>query len=203
MMNTAAYASIDARAARRARIKLLLIVLACAAPVIASYFTYYVIRPQGRINYADLIEPQRPVGEFAVQGPTGEAGTLAQYRGKWLLVTAAPADCPEDCRDRLYQIRQVRLMTGRERDRVQRVWLVTDPGTPPPALLAEHDGLQWLRVDPQALSAVFPGGSGTAVTRHVFLVDPLGNLMMRFPIAADPARMKKDLSKLLRASRIG
>jgi hypothetical protein len=70
-------------------------------------------------------------------------------------------------------------------------------------LLAEHDGLQWLRVDPQALSAVFPGGSGTAATRHVFLVDPLGNLMMRFPIAADPARMKKDLSKLLRASRIG
>jgi len=203
MMNTAAHAPIDPRVARRARIKLLLIVLACAAPVIASYFTYYVIRPEGRINYADLIEPQRPVGAFPVQGPAGEAGTFEQFRGKWLLVTAAPANCPEDCRDRLYQMRQVRLMTGRERDRVQRVWLVTDPGTPPPSVLAEHDGLQWLRVDPEALANAFPAGSDTAATRHVFIVDPLGNLMMRFPVAADPARMKKDLSKLLRASRIG
>lgn len=203
MTNTAAHARADSIGARRARIKLLLIVLACAAPVIASYFTYYVIRPEGRVNYAELIEPQRPTGELPLTGPVGEAGSLAQFRGKWLLVTAAPAECADDCRDRLYQMRQVRLMTGRERDRVQRVWLVTDPGAPPPALLAEHDGLQWLRADPQAFAAVFPGGPDTAATRHVFIVDPLGNLMMRFPLKAEPARMKKDLSKLLRASRIG
>jgi hypothetical protein len=60
-----------------------------------------------------------------------------------------------------------------------------------------------MRVDPNALAAMFPGGPNTAPSRHVFIVDPIGNLMMRFPVSADPARMKKDLSKLLRASRIG
>lgn len=203
MTNTIVHARGDSRAARSARLKLLLIVLACAAPVIASYFTYYVIRPEGRVNYADLIDPQRPTAELSIQGPAGEASTLAQFRGKWLLVTAAPADCPDDCPDRLFQMRQVRLMTGRERERVQRVWLVTDSGTPQATRLAEHEGLHWLRVDPKAFAALFPAGSDTAATRHVYIVDPIGNLMMRFPVAADPARMKKDLSKLLRASRMG
>jgi peroxiredoxin len=193
----------DARKIRLARLKLALILLACAAPVIASYFTYYVIRPEGRINYADLIEPQRPSGGLAVRSLAGETEALSQLRGKWLLITAAPADCPGDCADRLYQMRQVRLMTGRERERVVRVWLVTDQNTPSAALLAEHEGLEVRRVDPQAFASLFPAGEGSTTDRHVFIVDPAGNLMMRFPQGADPARMKKDLSKLLRASRIG
>jgi len=187
----------------RARVKLALILLACAAPVIASYFTYYVLRPEGRTNYADLIEPQQPVGDVSVATLEGEARTLSALKGKWVLVTAAPADCPGDCPDRLLQMRQVRLMTGRERDRIERVWLVSDPNRPNPATLEPHEGLHVLRVDPQVLARRFPPASGNDPARHIFIIDPLGNLMMRFPAAAEPARMKKDLSKLLRASRIG
>jgi hypothetical protein len=194
---------VDPALARRARLKLLLIVLACAAPVIASYFTYYVIRPEGRVNYADLIEPQRPTGELPVRTLDNQESSLAQLRGKWLLITAAPSECPDGCRDRLFQMRQVRLMTGRERDRVSRLWLLTDRGSPSAALLAEHEGLELMRVDPAALATIFETAPGSDPSRHVFIVDPLGNLMMRFPASADPAKMKKDLSKLLRASRIG
>lgn len=187
----------------RGRLKLALILLACAAPVLASYFTYYVLRPEGRTNYGELIEPQRPVGDVPVVTLEGEARTFSSLKGKWLMVTAASADCSGDCPDRLLQMRQVRLMTGRERDRIERVWLVTDPAVPRPATLEPHEGLHVLRVDAQTFARHFPAAPGGDPTRHIFIIDPLGNLMMRFPGAAEPARMKKDLSKLLRASRIG
>jgi hypothetical protein len=86
---------------------------------------------------------------------------------------------------------------------VARLWLLTDQGSPSAALLAEHEGLELMRIDPAELSTLFQAAPGGDPSRHVFIVDPLGNLMMRFPVSADPARMKKDLSKLLRASRVG
>ncbi len=193
----------ESRQLRRTRLKLALILLACASPVIASYFTYYVIRPEGRVNYADLIEPQRSVSEVAVRTGQSEPATLSALRGKWVLVTAAPAVCPGDCAERLYHMRQVRLTTGRERERVERVWLLTDAAQPDPARLADHEGLRVLRIDPQVLAEHFPAAPGAEPSQHIFIIDPMGHLMMRYPIGADPSRMKKDLSKLLRASRVG
>ena len=121
----------------RGRLKLLLVLLVCAAPVIASYFTYYVIRPEGRVNYADLIEPQRPVGDTPIVRLDGGNETITALRGKWVLVVLAPPACDEACKTALYNIRQVRLTTGRERERVERLWLLTEPGEPDPALLAQ------------------------------------------------------------------
>ncbi len=193
----------SSRARRRARLKLLAVLLVCAAPVIASYFTYYVIRPEGRVNYGDLIEPQRNVAPLPVV-PVGEpAATLGSHRGKWLMVVAGPVQCDTACQARLYNIRQVRLTTGRERDRVERLWLLTEPGQPDAALLAQHEGLRLAHVDAAALGEQFPAVAGAQAGDHIWLIDPLGNLMMRFPLNADPNRMKKDLIKLLRVSRVG
>lgn len=191
-----------APAVSRGRLKLILVLLVCAAPVLASYFTYYVIRPEGRINYADLIEPQRPVGDTVIQRPDGAADTLASLRGKWVLVAAAPPACDAACSTALYNIRQVRLTTGRERERVERLWLLTEPGDPDPALLAQHEGLIVRRIAADSLTRFEPATGGRSVD-HIFIIDPMGNLMMRFPAQPDPSRMKKDLIKLLRASRIG
>ena len=191
-----------APAVSRGRLKLILVLLVCAAPVLASYFTYYVIRPEGRINYADLIEPQRPVGDTVIQRPDGAADTLASLRGKWVLVAAAPPACDAACSTALYNIRQVRLTTGRERERVERLWLLTEPGDPDPALLAQHEGLIVRRIAADSLTRFGPATGGRSAD-HIFIIDPMGNLMMRFPAQPDPSRMKKDLIKLLRASRIG
>ncbi|MFM8548970.1 MAG: SCO family protein [Betaproteobacteria bacterium] len=188
---------------RRGRLKLLLVLLACAAPVLASYFTYYVIRPEGRVNYADLIEPQRPLLDLALAGPDEASGTLASLRGKWVLVVIAAPDCPPDCERSLYNIRQVRLTTGRERERVERLWILNAPGEPAASLIAQHDGLLLRRASADVLASRFPAADGGRIDDHIFIIDPLGNLMMRFPAKADPSRMKKDLNKLLRASRVG
>ena len=219
-------ASADAETRRRisaGRRKMLAILLVCAAPVIASYYTYYVVRPEGRTNYGTLVTPLRDVGTLGTlmvpaadatgnaaaaaaaqaPAPAHSGGGLASLQGRWVMLGVAPGDCDAGCRQRLYEIRQVRLTTGKDRDRVERAWIVSDDGTPDPALLAQHEGLVLMRSDAATLARLLPTDPGTAVTDHIYIVDPLGNLMMRFPKDADPNRMKKDLAKLLRASRVG
>jgi hypothetical protein len=137
-----------------------------------------------------------------IQRPDGAADTLASLRGKWVLVAAAPPACDAACSTALYNIRQVRLTTGRERERVERLWLLTEPGDPDPALLAQHEGLIVRRIAADSLTRFEPATGGRSAD-HIFIIDPMGNLMMRFPAQPDPSRMKKDLIKLLRASRIG
>ncbi len=188
---------------RRGRLKLLAVVLVCAAPVIASYFTYYVIRPEGRVNYADLIEPQIALGDLRLRQLDGEPIQLSHLRGKWIMATSGASTCDAACAERLYNIRQVRLTTGRERDRVERLWLLTDSGSPDSALLAQHEGLVVWRFEGGIPDPRLAAAPGYKPEDHVYIIDPLGNLMMRFPAQADPNRMKKDLNKLLRASRIG
>jgi hypothetical protein len=185
----------DAAKRRAGRLKMLALLLVCAAPVIASYFTYYVIRPEGRTNYGTLIEPMRDAGALG-------GGGVAALRGRWIMLTVAPAACDEACRERLYEVRQVRLTTGKDRDRIERVWLLEDAAEPDPALLAQHEGLVLLRADADALARL-PVAPGARASDHIYVIDPLGNLMMRFPKDADPNRMKRDLAKLLRASRVG
>ena len=218
-------ASADAETRRRVnagRWKMLAVLLVCAAPVIASYYTYYVVRPEGRTNYGTLITPLRDVGTLGtLMAPVAEAsgnaaaaaaaqplaparsGGLASLQGRWVMLVVAPGACDAGCRQRLYEIRQVRLTTGKDRDRVERAWIIPDDAAPDPALLAQHEGLVLMRSDAATLARLLPTDPGTAVTDHIYIVDPLGNLMMRFPKDADPNRMKKDLARLLRASRVG
>ncbi len=197
-------AAAESRPQRRSwgRLKLFALLLVLATPVIASYYTYYVLRPEGRTNYGALIE-QRPVDSLGGEPVVGDVRTLGELHGRWAMLVVAPSNCDAECREQLYQIRQVRLTTGKDRDRVERVWLLPDAGTPDPQLLAEHEGLLVLRVPGQAIAASLPATETTEVSDHIWLIDPLGHLMMRFPRDADPSRIKKDVAKLLRASQMG
>jgi len=85
-------------------------------------------------------------------------------------------------------------------DRIERAWLVDDGRAPAASTLQEYKGTRVLLMDP-ALVAKLPAIS--SVRDHIYLVDPLGNVMMRYPRDADLSRMKRDLARLLRASRIG
>ena len=204
-MNPPATASapVSAQALRRARLKMLAILLVCAAPVIASYFAYYVIKPSGRVNYGALIEPQRDLSALQMAGLDGTRSSIAQLRGKWLLVAIEPGDCDKACTDRLYALRQIRLTTGKDRDRIERVLLVTGDGAPPAQVMAEYEGTVVARVQAALVEQGFPAEDGALASEHLYVIDPLGNLMMRFPRNVDLNRMKKDIAKLLRASRIG
>jgi hypothetical protein len=193
----------DARRTRVGRIKMLLVLGVCAAPVLASYFSYFVLRPQSRTNYGSLILPTRSLPALPLRTLDGKPVEAASLRGQWLLLAAGPAACDPACQQRLYMQRQLREMLGRERERVDKIWLVTDTAEPAPALRAALDAdpsLQVLRVPRDALAGWLQPEAGHALEDHLYLVDPMGEWMMRVPADPDPARVKRDLDRLLRAA---
>ena len=188
---------------RSGRLKMFLVLLVCAAPVIASYFTYYVIRPDGRRNFGELVTQQPTLP--AVQGRTldGQPVDLQTLKGQWLLVSASPAACDEVCQNNLYLQRQLRESMGREKERMDWVWLVTDEGEPTAAMRAATEHATVLRVPPSVVAQWLAPAAGQRLGDHLYVVDPLGHWMMRFPAKlsrSDAAKARKDLERLLRAS---
>ena len=185
------------------RWKMLLVFVVCAAPVIASYLTYYVIRPESRRVFGELVDPQRPLPDLAAIPFEGAPGNLRKLRGQWLLVSVAGGACNAACQQHLYLQRQVRESLGREKDRVDRVWLVNDAAPVPGAIMPAVKDATVLRVEPAALAQWLAPADGHTLEDHLYLVDPLGNWMMRFPAGLDmagAARAKRDLERGLRAS---
>ena len=197
--------AIDASARRigSGRWKMLAVLLLCAAPVVASYFTYYVVRPEGRRNFGELIDPQRPLPDQASVNLTGQPGNLTALRGQWLLLSVAGGACDEICSRHLYLQRQLRESMGKDRDRVDWVWLITDDAPVPDTLRPALKGAAVLRVAPAGLSQWLAPAADHQLGEHLYLIDPLGNWMMRFPANLDAAgavRAKQDLERLLRAA---
>jgi cytochrome oxidase Cu insertion factor (SCO1/SenC/PrrC family) len=192
------------RAPDRGRWKLGLVIAVCAAPLLASYFTYYVVKPTARNNYGDLIDPrQYPIPQLSSTTLDGRPEGLDKYKGKWIMLKVGGGACPDACQKQLFTMRQERLMQGKEMDRVERVWLVTDREPIDTMLIRMYDGMHMLHADPQAVSKWLPVPPGETAADHIYLIDPLGNLMMRFPANPDPRKMYKDIAKLLKASSIG
>ena len=179
---------------------MLAIAALCLAPFIAALIAYFYWQPQGGANYGDLI-PAHALIDPPLRRLDQRAFRLSELRGKWVLLQLDQAACAAPCRAKLYNMRQVRLAQGREMDRVERVWLILDEAPLETLLMREYDGTRMLRAAGSPIVAEFaPSGSARD---HIYLIDPHGNLMLRFPKNADPRRMHKDLGRLLRASRIG
>lgn len=188
---------------RRGRRMLLLLLLICAAPILLSYLTYYVIRPQGRMHHGELIEPQRDLPQWSATDLQGRAFPLTQLTGQWLLVSVGSGACSESCERMLFVQRQLHKMLNKDSERVDRVWLLTDDVVPAPALLQSIEGATVLKVAPDLLSQWLVPVSGQTLPDNLYLVDPLGRWMMRFPQAQDAqavAGIRRDLERLMRAS---
>lgn len=186
------------------RWKLFLVIAVCAAPMIMSYVTYYLIKPTGRTNYGSILDPrQYPMPAQMGRSLDGKPLGLEAYKGKWLMVSVDKGECGAPCRKKLYEMRQLRLTQGKEMDRIERVWLISDDAPLDTVLMREYDGMRLVRVPQATLQRWLPVEQGTLPSDHLYMIDPLGNLMMRFPKDADPNKIKKDLGKLLKASSIG
>nr|WP_217916249.1 redoxin domain-containing protein [Duganella sp. BJB1802] len=192
---------------------MLLVLAVCAAPLVGSYLTYYVIKPKGGVtNYGALIDPRdHPIPAMASTTLDGKPATLENYKGKWIMLKVGPSDCKQDCQDQLFAMRQLRTMQGKEMERIERVWLITDDQPLDTLLMRVNDGTRMLRAPAAMVEQWLPleQGAGDRAADHVYLIDPLGNLMMRFPkgaVSSDTEKVKKvhkDISKLLKASAIG
>jgi hypothetical protein len=184
------------RARHRVRRTLLLIVAIGVAPVVASYATYYFWPRETQVNYGALL-PTRPAPGIEGAGSDGRPFRLTDLRGKWVLLMAAGGACDAGCERMLYATRQARTIQGREMDRVVRVWLVTDEAALPPTLATQHPELDTVRVT-REIAARLPSEGA-----RIYLIDPLGNLVLAWPADPDIKALAKDLERLLRASQIG
>lgn len=191
----------DASAQRKSRRTLLIVGAVCIAPFVASWALYFFWQPSGRINYGELVEGATlPAGNIVLAGADKPFDFLT-LRGRWVYVTVDAGACDDYCQKKLWKMRQVRLTQGKYLERIERVWLVSDAQDVPAVVRKDYDGTWIANAQGHDLLKSFPFRD--AQRDHIYLVDPLGNVVLRYPKDADPSRMKKDLQRLLRVSRIG
>jgi cytochrome oxidase Cu insertion factor (SCO1/SenC/PrrC family) len=192
---------------------LIWIVLISLAPVVAAFIVYYnpQFQPEGSTNYGVLVQPQRPMppaAQLQLTNLNGEPFDLNQLKGQWLLLSADTASCDEECAKKLFIMRNTHAMTGKNVKRVARVWFVTDDVEVPEKVLEAYKGTIILRADQDQLETflvgeALPGARPEGLYNPIWIMDPLGNLMMEYPNDPDPLKVRKDLGKLLHNSRIG
>lgn len=193
---------------------LIWVLLVCLAPMIFAFAAYYIpalgLRPDEASNYGRLLDPQRPVPAAEALGLTTDDGQpfdLASLKGQWVLATADQGACPESCVTKLFILRNSHASQGKNVERLSRVWFVTDDAPIPEQILEAYKGTIILRADPEKLAAFLAPAAADAadeaLTAPMWIIDPLGNLMLEFPEDADPLRVRKDISKLIYNSRIG
>ena len=194
----------DPQRTKSGRWKLLLLLLVTLAPVIASYFTYYVIRPQGENFYGQLISPQVELPDLETKDSQGKAVNLRSLQGQWLLITVADAACDAACENKLYLSRQIHIGLGAEQERVERIWLSLGDQAVPERLSKTLEGATVLRAQRTDIAAWLQPEPTHQLADHIYLVDPQGFWMMRFPPDPDlkaAASIKKTLNRLMRAAK--
>ena len=193
---------------RRQRRMLIGLALLFFAPLALSFYLYYghsTWRPGGRVNAGELVEPPRPLPDLTLPlSPSGE--TSRQFlKGRWTLLYVQHGNCDERCLKHLYDTRQVRLALDRDMNRVQRVFIADGDCCDMKALHEAHPDLIAVRAssadDPLLMQ--LPDADGPQNSQRVYLIDPLGNLMMFYAADAKSKGMLEDMKRLLRLSHIG
>ena len=208
----------DAKRTLKGRLLMIAVLLICAAPVVLSYLTYYVIRPTSLRSFGELIQPTLSLPEMSVEVITKPVADknmnalhLNSLKGQWLMLSLSDGACNDDCQKSLYFQRQIHAALGREKDRVDRVWLIMDEKGVDPELTrgvgdswviraTKDDVVKWLG---SATQMDKTKSNESQVVDYVYLVDPMGELMMRFSskIEIDTApKIRRDLERLLRAA---
>lgn len=185
--------------AKRSNLTLWLVLAVCVAPFAAAIVVHRYFPPESRMNYGELIEPM-PLPEAKLDSVDGKPFPLSALRGKWIMVHIDSAACAATCIEKAWKIRQVRLTQGEKMDRIERLWLINDSEPVSLKIQSEYKGMHMLRATPEIIRQL---PAREASTAHIWLIDPLGNIMLRYDRDADPSGMKKDLLRLLRVSRIG
>jgi hypothetical protein len=182
---------------KKTRRMLLLLAAVSVAPFVGSLLLYHFWKPQNLTNHGELIEVV-PLAGVTIPARDGKPFRIDDLRGNWVFLMADSGNCDDHCRSKLYVMRQIRLTQGKDQERIERVWLIPD-GVPPASVMeVEYRGTRIIMLAADDFLARLPAAD--LRRDHIYIVDPFGNLMMRFPRNVDPQRMKKDISKLMKVS---
>lgn len=193
------------------RLTVILMVLMFVVPIGAAIVLHSFEggwRPGQSVNFGELVTPVRPLEDLQLQTVDGNAFSEKDLKGVWTLFYVDSSDCNEQCQENLYEIRQSRLGMGGEKERIQRVMLLTDSSKLEDMrpLLDEHFGMKVVTATdlPAVLDHFeFENEAPASSAQRVYIIDPLGNLMMRYKAEQGPRELVKDLGRLLKYSKIG
>lgn len=191
------------------RLKLVALLGSFAFPLlIAAIWLYFVKASDGELGISargELIRPAVPLTAFGLQERGADTFDVEAFKGIWTMVYAPVGECLELCETNLYHMRQVRASLSHRMDRVQMVSLLENTDQLPDKLIQEHPDLRVLSGDRAALTTQIRNAEGAmeALDDAIYLVDPFGNVMMRFAPDLPPKSMLKDIKHLLKVSRIG
>ena len=181
------------------RAKLLALAALFLAPIAASLFAYQFLRPEPTANYGELLLPPDTIATHPLARVDGSAFRFAELKDRWILVASDSGACAGECAAKVHAMRQVRLALGRNASRVVRVFVVDDLAAPDAAAFTPVEDLV-IALTPRGL--MLPPGAAND-RAHIYLVDPRGNVMMRWPANPQFRGMLKDLERLMKASQIG
>lgn len=198
-------------ATRRTRRHLLLLIAIFSLPVLVAYALYFSgWRPETSGNYGELVQPPRALPDLVLQTLDGKVLRVSDLRGKWTLLVFGAAECLRPCEAALDKMHRIVLAQGKEAERVRTAFVVTDPRARDwlQYAIKDHPGTLVLTGSADAMRMLvsyftLSKGAPRNDPNRIYVVDPLGNLMMSYPVDADASRMRKDLARLLRVSRVG
>ena len=176
---------------------LLLLGAISLAPFVGSLLLYYFWKPQTFTNYGELIAVV-PLAGVTIPTRDGKPFRMDELSGNWVFLATDSGGCNDYCQSKLYAMRQIRLTQGKDQDRIERVWLIADGVRPQPGIEVEYRGTRIVMLAADDFLARLPAPASPR--EHIYVIDPFGNLMMRFPRNVDPQRMKKDVSRLMKLS---
>ena len=179
---------------------LYLIAAIATAPLLVACLLHQFWRPTSFTNYGQLLPPA-PIADAPLRQADGSPFKFSDLKGKWVFLTVDSGRCEAACRDKLYKMRQVRLTQGEKMNRIERAWLIDDDIVPAEQIRKEYKGTQQVFAKDSTVIGQLPAEA--SVRDHIYIVDPLGNVMMRYGKDADPTGIKKDVTRLLKLSRIG
>ncbi len=163
--------------------------------MIASSLVYQYWKPEKYTNYGELIRPT-PISQAQLGLISGGTFSFAQLKGKWIFLALDNTDCSPVCVQKLYKMRQIRLTQGKEMSRIERVWVTSKNQS----FLSEYPGMWVVKTD-LSVAASLPAPSSP--NGYIYLIDPLGNVMMRYPQNIEPKKVVKDITRLLKVSSVG
>lgn len=202
--------NLPAKAAPANRWVFVMLMLLFVLPVVLATLLYLTgWRPSSIGNHGELIQPARQVEGVALQTLDGQPAHFSELRGKWLMVHFGSSSCPDECMKSVYYMRQVHAAQAKEIGRVQRVFIAIDTGEAEKlkTKLVDYPEMRLWTGGKKALTEVLQSfgidAGQSAEQQGVYLVDPLGNVIMRYPPGTDPGGMLKDLTRLLKYSWVG
>ena len=175
-----------------------LLVLMCA-PIVISYVLFYAEYRPGTVNYGELLDVKKIEGS-GVNPLDNKIFRMKDLKGKWVMLIVDSGACDKACQEKLYFMRQVRMVQHKEKHRVERLWLIDDDVVPNVELTKEYEGTLFVKTNDSALLDAIPPKESQR--KHIYMVDPLGNLIMRYPEELNPTKMGKDIKRLLHVSQL-